>query len=504
MRGAAAFLLLLALAGSGPAPAAPPASPAAPAPAAGAAPAGPAPPQAGDEPLVRGQLIQTVHAAGQPGETYALYLPAAYSADRAWPIVYLLDPRGRGDRAARLFQAGAERFGYCLASSYNSLSDGPLAPTVAAMQAMWNDTHRRLRLDDRRLYAAGFSGTVRAAVLLGLRAPGTFAAIIGAAAGWPEGQPPTRDTALPFFGTVGNHDFNYDEMMLLEERLDALGSPHHFEVFDGTHQWMPAELATAALAWVTLGALRAGSHPADPALVAALFAPRLAAARALDGGHLDQAARAWRQLADDFQGLLPAADMDPVAHRAAELAAMPAVVAAARRRAERVRGEQLATAAALHTLAAALDDAPSEATSLPRLLADLHLGELQARARSKTDPDDSLAAQRQLNSLLVQTSFYLPRQYAAHQQDDRALLALAVAAEIDPHDADTWYQSAAANARLGRRRQALKMLERAADAGFGDADRLANDADFAPLRGDADFARQLARVRAAAAAHGPA
>ena len=47
-----------------------------------------------------------------PVQTYALYLPAGYTPEKRWPIVFVLDPRGRARTAADLFVPGAERFGY--------------------------------------------------------------------------------------------------------------------------------------------------------------------------------------------------------------------------------------------------------------------------------------------------------------------------------------------------------------------------------------------------------
>src|SRR4051812_3146131 len=37
--------------------------------------------------LPRGKVVERIGCAGAPGESYALYLPAAYTAGRAWPIL---------------------------------------------------------------------------------------------------------------------------------------------------------------------------------------------------------------------------------------------------------------------------------------------------------------------------------------------------------------------------------------------------------------------------------
>ena len=58
--------------------------------------------------------------------------------------------RARGGQlAAERFRPGAEKYGYILASSNNSLSDTSIDPNVEAMRAMWTDTHGRLAIDDR-------------------------------------------------------------------------------------------------------------------------------------------------------------------------------------------------------------------------------------------------------------------------------------------------------------------------------------------------------------------
>ena len=78
-----------------------------------------------------------------------------------------------------------------------------MEPNLKAMRTLWADTHARFRIDDRRAYAAGFSGTVRSSVVLARSAPKSFAGIVGAGAGWPASQPPRKDDGFVFYGTEG-------------------------------------------------------------------------------------------------------------------------------------------------------------------------------------------------------------------------------------------------------------------------------------------------------------
>jgi predicted esterase len=505
-RGVVGVLLLAALSGAAPAPASPPTAPPAAAP--------PAPPQA----LPRGRLIEKVACAASRGRSYALYLPSGYSPDRSWPVLYVFDARGRALAPAKLFRAGAEQYGYIVASSYDTSSDGTFGPNLEAMQAMWNDTHSRFRIDDGRIYAAGFSGTVRAACIMAMMAPGTIAGIIGAGAGFPPERPPGKDTSFAFFGTVGNRDFNYYEMTDLDSRLTALGLPHRIELFDGTHQWPPEALATRALAWMELQAIKSGHRAADPALVAALWRRDLDEARGLAAaGKLYAAFHAYSQLAADFAGLPGSATPRTTARAgaaspaaaaaspgAAELAEATAQLAALarsdklqrdiRERKERERRDQDYLARARFVLAAGASG--EDPAGVTKALGELRIAELKRQAREAADPEERLSAERLLSTVLVQTSFYLPRLFSERKEYDRAIFSLSIAAEIEPGGAFTLYQLAAAHAQKGNRKQALTLLEQAVERGWTDGAQLAGDPAFAPLRGDDRF-RQLVAALAA-------
>jgi len=198
----------------------------------------------------RADLTERVTCKAAPDQTYALYVPSSYDAAKKWPIVYILDARGHAMNPLNTFRDAAEQLGFILASSYDSMSDGPMEPNIKAMRAMWNDTHERLSIDEKRSYAAGYSGTVRSAIILALAAPGSLNAVIGAAAGFPFDRPPAPNMPLAFFGTSGTQDFNFGEMWELEKKLRAAKLPHRILMFDGGHDWMPPALARESLEWL--------------------------------------------------------------------------------------------------------------------------------------------------------------------------------------------------------------------------------------------------------------
>ena len=86
--------------------------------------------------LAVGSVTDTVHATSDPAQTYALFLPSRYDASRRWPLLVLMDPRGRALIPLKLFQAVAEHYGYIVMSSYQTRSDGPVEPNDKAINAL--------------------------------------------------------------------------------------------------------------------------------------------------------------------------------------------------------------------------------------------------------------------------------------------------------------------------------------------------------------------------------
>src|SRR3989449_7582819 len=125
-----------------------------------------------------GRLEERVTSATDTSQTFALYLPPGYTTVRHWPVLFVLDPRGRALLGLKLFQAAAARLGWVILSSYNTLSDGPPEPNVNAVNAMlaWVQAHPSV--DPTRLYLAGFSGTARAAFGFAVALHGHVAGVI--------------------------------------------------------------------------------------------------------------------------------------------------------------------------------------------------------------------------------------------------------------------------------------------------------------------------------------
>ncbi len=463
------------------------------APGLAAPPPQPPPPAPKTLSLPLGKLVERVPCAGHPEQTYALYLPRGYTPERRWPILYAFDASSDGKSVAALFQSAAETYGWIVVSSWNTASDGPMEPNFKAMSALWPDTHARFSIDDSRVYAAGFSGTVRFACILALTSPGTITGIIGAGAGFPFGSPPKKGNPFVFFGTVGDRDFNYYEMNDLDAALAGLAVPHRIEHWAGPHAWPPATLATQAVAWMEMAAMKAGKRPKDAALVEAQWTADRAHAQGLAAGHPADALHIWRSMAADYAGLRDARDIAEAEKEAAALAASPACQKVLRDREERDRRDKKILADGPGILARI--SAGNDPVTVGQIAAQLKIPEIKVRAAS-ADPEESLSAKRIINTYLGQTRFYLPQMYRERKEYDRAVFVLSVGAELLPDDPWTWSEIARFHALKGKagNKKALEALHKAVDKGLADPMILTDGKDFAALSQEEEFRQILAQV----------
>lgn len=195
-------------------------------------------------------VVPDVASASDPAQHYALYLPPGYPGDRRWPVLLVLDPRGRAELGARLFEAGARRNGWVVLSAAGSRSDEAQGATLLAVQALLGDAERRFASDPRRLYLSGMSGTAKLAWALLDPLRDRVAGIIGCAGARPPDLAPLRAVPPPFAGCTGTRDYNHASMRALDAELAGLGAPRRLDVFAGGHGWADADTLSAAVDWL--------------------------------------------------------------------------------------------------------------------------------------------------------------------------------------------------------------------------------------------------------------
>ncbi len=226
-----------------------------------------------------------------PEPAYTLHVPKNYTADRAWPLLLGFDPRARGANVTDRFAEAAETYGWIVAGS-NQSRNGSWEVSSAALETMSKEVLARYNIDPKRIYTTGMSGGARVAMQVAM-GTGRIAGVIAASAGYPDVKP-RKTVPFAIFGTAGTEDFNWLEMRELDRELTT---PHRLRVFEGGHVWMSADLATEAVEWMELQAMKSGIRVKDAALWERLLSKRKAALEALSGKAAWDAARS---IAMDF------------------------------------------------------------------------------------------------------------------------------------------------------------------------------------------------------------
>lgn len=459
-------------------------------------------PEAATTALPRDRVVAQVTTLAHADQQYSLYLPADYTPQRRWPLLIVLDARGRGEDTLRLALEGARSNGWIVMSSHQSRSDTAESVTLQALQALLDEAAQRYAYDRRRLYLAGFSGTAKTLWTVVAPLRGQLAGMIGCGGGRPPELGPLRLPQPAFFGMAGSGDFNYQEMRELDAELAQAGAVHRLAIFDGGHEW-PADPAVfaAAIDWLELMAMRAGTAPRREAWIDAQLArARIAVAAVPD------ALQRWRrseQLARDFDGLRDVQAERDAAARLADSAEVRAGLsvehrlrAAERRHAQRF--DEWRARAGQRFVEGRRQDPPSAA----RALSELRIGRLREQAAAD-DPAVAASARRSLERDYVATAFYLPEQLVAQGDLPRAAAMLAIASAIFPERPQPHWRRAQVLALDGDADGAFAALRACAQLGYGDPASLRSDPAWQHLRDDPRWAGTLAAIEAATADQRP-
>ena len=433
--------------------------------------------------LATGVVHEKVICQQNATQSYALYLPRGYSPNRRWPILYGFDPFARGTVPIELMKEAAERAGFIVAVSNNSCN-GPFQDSITAAQAMWADTHRRFSIDDKQSYATGLSGGARVATTLGQLCGNCLAGVVAQGAGFHPNWPPSEKTQFVLFSTAGNVDFNYMEMVELDQKLEKLRIPHRLRVFAGGHQYAPTEIWDEAFSWLKLQAMRRGLQSRDAGFIGQQLKAGMDRAAALESrGDLADALREYQTLAADFEGL---ADISAVKAKLADFAQRTNVKEALKAERDAIERQRLTFQKAATDLQIVHDDAEKRDEALTRV--QLLASELRKQVRKSKDENaaDIVPIRRTLLQILSQ-SIEMGQQAIRDKQCPLAITYFDFAIEYARAAPLAHFEKARALALAGRQKEALAALNRAVEAGFDDARQIETTAEFAAFKQKPEF-----------------
>jgi dienelactone hydrolase len=432
-------------------------------------------------PTEKGRVIAKVVCTENPAQSYALYLPTSYSADKPSAIIYVFDPAAKGAVAVEAIRPAAEKYGYIVAGSNNS-RNGPLGGGAEAVNAVFQDTHQHYAIDDRRIYTAGFSGGARLATQLALFCKTCIAGVIANGAGFPVNVSPTKKFGFAYFLAIGNADFNFPEMAALRHQFEEIHADYRIRVFDGTHEWAPPEVWNDALRWMDVQAMRSGAVAKDVKQIEQIFQEELEEARLLESkSDTLEAERDYESMVRDFDGL---ADITPVKARVAELKGSKAFKAAEKQeRLDLDRQARLSDKASAQMQEISTDNIDlAEYAEIKRTIANLKDDVAKA-----SNPQDTniLVTRRALGGLVVQ-AYEAGERCMETKKYVSALAYFDLVAVGAKSPGGARFERARAYAAQGDTKKFLAELRQAQAAGFHQAEAL-DAAEFNPYRQLAEF-----------------
>jgi predicted esterase len=444
--------------------------------------------------IIAGRIIEKVVCRTDAQQSYALYLPSNYTPEKNWPILYAFAPDAEGRIPVERFQEAAEKYGWIVAGSLNS-KNGSMRQSMDAAKAMWEDTHARFRVDDKRVYTTGFSGGARVAAWAAYLCDACVAGVIGHGAGFHEQMTPTSNTPASsirfvFYGMVGTDDFNFGELRNLDDVLTTIKIPHRITTFEGGHMWAPKEICTRAVEWMEVQAIKAGKRAKDDALVESLWKHAAEEAhRAEDEKRFYDAYLALLALVEDFRGLRDTTEFEI---KLAQLKENTEVTRAIKEDREQIKQQQR-----LDTELRSYQEKRKDLETRAQAAADFHrvLGDLRKKARETQDSVERRVARRTLNGVFA---FYFETGMSVIRSGKNYALAvtnLEAASEIAENNPYVIYELATAYALNGEKKRALDALKRAVEKGFTDTARMDASRELAPLRKEPEYQKILEIIK---------
>jgi dienelactone hydrolase len=354
-----------------------------------------------------------------------------------------------------------------------------------AVNAVWQDTHARLGIDEHRSYASGFSGGARVAGAMALSGPaGQIAGVIAYGAGYPSNR--TSKDDLPYFFAVGDQDFNWPEVINIRREREERGSPYRVRVYSGRHQWAPASVMEEAVQYFNLKAMQAGNLAADAAFIDRLLDKTRADAADAES-RKDSIAQltAYRALISDFGGLR---DVD-AAQKLTALQQSPALKAALRSEREQMSEQLKLEQEISQKIASVANNSVADVTAL-RLDIRQQMGALNDQAKHSKNEQKRLISGRVFSGIFVGAMEDGQQQLAArHFEKAEAYFDLMREVSDDPWPV---LLLADMHAAAGNRKLAIKDLQETVRRGLKERAVIESDPQLQGLKSEPEFQKLVA------------
>ena len=440
--------------------------------------------------FLKDQVTDTVRCIDRSEQSYTLYLPAQYDNKKSWPVILIFDPAARGKTGVSIFVEAARKYGFILACSNNS-RNGPMGESFKAAYAMMHDVEKRFSVDQRRIYAAGFSGGSRFAMALAI-IENKISGVIGCGAGLPNDRSflPSENSVFLFYGLVGNRDMNYLEMNDLPGFFSEQTRVISYQrTFSGGHQWPGSDLIVEAVEWIILQEINRKILPSDPAFISYVENKTESLIESqVSAGDQAEAIVYIRFAERDFRGTPFASGMTKLLTESEKSAEYQNAI---RRWNKMAANEEERREKYFHNLTQILN-----AASVPDSALIWWRNETKTliRLRDKGTPENSRMASRVLNFISILCSEQGTALYRAMYYEQAAFL-FEICTFSDSENRNNYYNLARSLAGSGKLKESLDALSAAVNHGFNSRKTVESDPAFAKMTDDTRYKALITKMK---------
>ncbi|MGI9547314.1 MAG: TPR end-of-group domain-containing protein [Flavobacteriaceae bacterium] len=422
-------------------------------------------------------------------ESFALYLPETYDTETAFPIVFIFDPGGRGKTGLAPFIKAAKKYQLIIVCS-NSSRNTAYDENFAIADRWFNDVFTRFKIDQKRIYAAGFSGGARMASAIGVIS-GAFKGIVGCGAAFSgtPGQMPYASDHFYYAGLVGNLDMNYQEMIKAGQWLNKIGLANEIITFKGDHRWPDANDIVRAFDWFQLQDMNNGILKENPQFLEALLLDRVSIARNFEqDGQLLDAASSYDNIVDDLGRYFA---LDSIASRSAQLKQLREYKKAVKERDHIAKEEKAWNDKLIGKIREEIvyEEIPGDFNWWQKELRRLKENYTESDRKSYQEMG------RRIQSVIFAVAIESMQASAAGYNEKEVDYYAALMAALWPKNPYVFFRISSSYASLGKKNEALANLEKAIDKGWVNKQWILNSKAFRSLKGNYEFELLLKQLQ---------
>ncbi|NKI33002.1 alpha/beta hydrolase [Croceivirga thetidis] len=201
--------------------------------------------------IKKGIVVDSINVKGTPEETFALFLPENFENKGTWPLLVVIDEKGRGKKSLSTFSEAGKDKGYIMAAS-NAVNDSlSITENVQRMGRLFASLSALFPLNNNRVYVGGFDAGGRLANLMPIFFK-NLNGVISCGANFSNTELVDSKNPFHFIGIVGLEDFDYINLRDNEAFFNKLKFDNNILLHEGGKVWPPKRQLSKALDYLKL------------------------------------------------------------------------------------------------------------------------------------------------------------------------------------------------------------------------------------------------------------